>query len=263
MARALILTYHAVEAGRPPLCVDPALFEAHADAIAESGARSLTVRELAAELSAGDLQGTIVVMTFDDGFASVAETATPILRERGLAATVFCVGGHLGGTSDWPSARNGSHRSRLASASVLIDLARAGFEIGSHGSEHAPLAGAPDSLLRNEVSGSRRELEDAVGAPVTSYAYPYGAMPWTLGRALVAETYDAACTTVLHRVSGTSDPHALPRIDAHYLLKPELLQRALDGRLGAYFLARRLAARARRTVRKDYATRPTVTSLSE
>ncbi len=252
MSRALILTYHAIEAGPSPLCVEPALFEAHADVIAQSGVRCVTVRELAATLPAAPREDSVVI-TFDDGFASMAETAAPILEERGLTATLFCVAGHLGGTNDWPSTHDGSYRSRLAPAYVLAELAAAGFEIGSHGMEHAPLAGAPEPVLRHDVVASRRALEDAVAAPVTSFAYPYGALPGTLGRQLVGETYDAACTTSLGRVSQDSDAHELPRIDAHYLRRPELLKRALEGRLGVYFRARDLAARARRTIVKDYA----------
>jgi len=264
VARALILTYHAVEAGRSPLCIDPALFEAHADVIAVSGARSLTIRELADALRAGALDGNTVAITFDDGFASVTESAMPVMEERGLTGTVFCVAGHLGGRSDWPSARADTYRSRLADAHTLRQLAEAGFEIGSHGMEHAPLTHASALVLERELADSRRVLEATVGAEVASYAYPYGAMPDAPGRMLVAATYDAACTTLFGRVSDGSDPHALPRIDAHYLRRPELLRRALEGRLGGYFRARSLASRARRTLIKDYA-HPSVatTSLSE
>lgn len=252
MPRALIITYHAVEIGPSPLCIDPALFEAHADVIAETGVRSVTVRELA-ETRRATTSEDMVAITFDDGFASAAEVAGSLLLERGLVATLFCVAGHLGGANNWPSARRDGYQSRLAGAAALAELAADGFEIGSHGMEHAPLAGAPEPVLRHEVVDSRRALEDAVAAPVTSYAYPYGALPGTLGRQLVAEAYDAACTASLRRISEDSDSHALPRIDAHYLRRPELLKRALEGRLGVYFRARGLAARARRSIVKDYA----------
>lgn len=254
MAGMLILTYHAVEAGRAPLCIDPALFETHADVIAESGVPVLTIRELADSLRMGILGQSVVAITFDDGFASVIESAVPILAERNLPATVFCVAGHLGGENDWSSAHDGSYRSRLASASALAELAAGAFEIGSHGMEHTPVAGAPEPVLRREIVNSRQALEDALDTPVTSYAYPYGALPGSLGRALVADTYDGACTTSLRRVSEDTDPRQLPRVDAHYLRRPETLRRALEGGLSGYFRARNLAARARRTVVKDYAT---------
>jgi len=250
--RALILTYHAVEAGPAPLCLDPAVFETHAGIIARSGAAVITIRDLAEGLRAGTLEESVVAITFDDGFSSVSESAAPILEARGLTATVFCVAGHLGGTNEWPSARNAGFRSQLASASALAELAAAGFEIGSHGVEHAPLAGAPERILRREVVDSRRSLEDAVGTRVTSYAYPYGALPERAGANLVGEAYDAACTTALGRVGTGSDRHALPRVDAHYVRNPDVLRRVLSGGLGSYLRARSLAVRMRRTLVKDY-----------
>lgn len=257
MPRALILTYHAVEAGPAPLCVDPALFEAHVDTIARSGAAVLTIRDLVQGLRAGTLEENVLAITFDDGFSSVTESAAPILEARGLTATVFCVAGHLGGTNEWPSARSGGFHSQLASASALAQLAAAGLEIGSHGVEHAPVAGASERVLQREVVDSRRSLEDAVGTRVTSYAYPYGALPERAGANLVAETYDAACTTALGRVGTGSDRHALPRVDAHYVRDPDVLRRVLDGGLGGYLRARGLAVRVRRTLVKDYGAHST------
>lgn len=255
--RALILTYHAVEDGPPPLCLDPAEFEAHADVIAGSGATVLTVRDLAERLTAGTLDGSAVAITFDDGFSSVGESAAPILEARGLTATVFCVAGHLGDTSDWPSARQGGFHARLASAPALAELAARGFEIGSHGFEHAPLAGASEEMLQREVVDSRRLLEEETGSRVTSFAYPYGALPGRAGASLVSTTYDAACTTVLRRVASGSERHALPRIDAHYVRNPDVLRRVLDGRLGSYLRGRGVAVRARRALVKDYTSHPT------
>src|SRR5919198_1126750 len=54
MSIALVLTYHAVDSGSPPLSVEPALFREHLSVIAEAGVRTVTIAELAAELRAGD-----------------------------------------------------------------------------------------------------------------------------------------------------------------------------------------------------------------
>ena len=194
---ALILTYHAVEAGPPPLCVDPGLFAEHLDALVSAGARALTISELASALERGQLPERAVAITFDDGFASVAEQAAPMLAERGLPATIYAVAGALGRFNDWPSQPPRAPQRRLASRAQLRELADTGFEIGSHGVEHAPLSLASPAAGWHEVVKSKRLLEDSLDRPVTSFAYPYGAMPQAAVEQLVRETYAADCTTGL------------------------------------------------------------------
>src|SRR5262249_55751929 len=92
----LVLMYHGVERRSGPLFVEPGLFAEHVAVIAESGLPVLTVGEVGALLRDGRLPARAVALTFDDGFASVVEHAAPLLHERGLRATVFCVTGHLG-----------------------------------------------------------------------------------------------------------------------------------------------------------------------
>ncbi len=249
---AVILTYHAVERGAGPLFVEPGLLAAHLDCIVESGAAVLTISAIAEALRSGTLPERAVAITFDDGCRSVASVAAPLLAERGLPATVFCVAGHVGGESDWPSALPDAPRLALAGAGELAELAAHGWEIGSHGMDHAPLVADAEAFLQRELVDSRLVLEQTIGAPVRSFAYPYGVAPMARARRAVEETYAAACTTAPGRVEPDTDVFALPRIDAHYVRRPQLLRRALEGSLGPYLQARRLGARARRAVRKDY-----------
>lgn len=249
----VILTYHAVEDGPAPLCVGPKLFRAHLDAIAKSEATVLTVAELAERLAARALPERAVAITFDDGLHSVVEEAAPMLHARGMRATVFAVAGHLGGENDWPTQPARAPRRRLATGEELAKLVDEGWEVGSHGFDHAPLDGAEGSRLDRELSGSRRRLEELIEAPVTSFALPYGAPPSGAARELLASEYAVACTTELDGVGANADPLALPRVEVHYVRRPDLLARALDGSLSTYLHARRLGARARRLVLRDYA----------
>jgi len=69
---------------------------------------------------------------------------------------------------------------------------------------------------------------------------------------MLEETYAAACTTDLGRVRSNANVYALPRVDSHYILRPELLDRAVAGRLDSYLRIRKAAARVRRALRSDY-----------
>jgi peptidoglycan/xylan/chitin deacetylase (PgdA/CDA1 family) len=254
LSRALIVTYHAIEPGPAPLCVHPDLFRAHVDAAVSSGARLVSVSELVRELSSPTSGERLVALTFDDAFASVARYAAPILASRGVTATVFCVAGHIGGRNDWASDPAGRLDAPLASTDEIAALASAGIEIGSHGFTHLPATEVSGVALEREIVGSRQALESLTGTEVRSYAYPYGAPPHPEARRLVERTYDAACTTRLALVGERPDVHALPRVDAHYLRRPELLRRTAEGSLGSYLVARRLGSRVRRAFRKDYVT---------
>jgi peptidoglycan/xylan/chitin deacetylase (PgdA/CDA1 family) len=253
VSRAIVLAYHGIEVGPRPLWIDPARFREHLDTIAASGAEPVSLSRIVRGLRDGDLPERCVAVTFDDGLLSVVENAVPLLAERGIPATVFCVAGWLGRTNDWPSQPPGVPRRQLAGAGALADAAAApGIEIGSHGTDHAPLV--PDSaehLLRREIVDSRAALEHAVGVPVRHFAYAYDAASSPRAYELVASTYDGACAGANQPVSRGSDPLRIPRVDSHYLRRPALLRRALEGD-GSYLALRRAGGRARRLALNDW-----------
>ena len=248
----LVLMYHGVEDTDGPLFVPPSLFTAQMDAIAAARIPVLTMSAVADGLLRRTLPDRAVALTFDDAFLSVVENAASILARRGLCATVFAVAGRLGGTNQWPSGRPGAPIVALAKAADLSRLAAAGFEIGAHGMDHEPFDTDDPRVIRREVSEARTLLERAVGGHIRSVAYPYGAMPTATAKQAVCETYAVACTTRIGRVHHGADPHALPRVDVHYLRSLRVFEAVLDGRANAYLALRRAAANARRRVRRDY-----------
>lgn len=249
---ALVVTYHAVEAGASPLCLDPRTFERHLDVLAEARAKTLTIGELADAIRRRTVPERAVALTFDDAFASAVQVAAPMLVERGMRATLFCVAGYVGGMNDWPTQGPHAPRLPLADAPELTALASSGFEIGSHGMTHAPVDPLSEELAEYELVGSKEALETTLGVSVSSIAYPYGVSPRREAAVLVSAHYTAACTTRLDTVAPWDSPLSLPRVDAHYLRRPELLRRAVAGELRPYLRARSVLARARRAVRRDY-----------
>lgn len=235
---AVILTYHAVEDGPAPLCIEPDLFRAQLDCLLEVGAETLTIASLGVRLRDSTVPARAVAITFDDGCASVARTAAPLLAEHGLTATVFCVAGHVGGRNDWPTQPGGVPSLELAGADELVELHRAGVEIGAHGVDHAPLDTADAPSAERELRDGRAMLEEIVGSPVRSLAYPYGAEPAPAVAPLVSELYDVVCTTRPAHVRPASDPLSLPRVDVHYLRQPALFRRVVSGGLEPYLRAR-------------------------
>jgi peptidoglycan/xylan/chitin deacetylase (PgdA/CDA1 family) len=250
--RPLLLTYHAIEDGPAPLCIRPALFRHHVACIVASGRRTVTVSQLAAELGTDGGARELVALTFDDGTASAARVAAPLLMEAGLVATIFCVAGYLGRPGTWPSLPPQVAPLELAGAQELATLAAQGFELGSHGLTHAALGAAPAATVHHEVVVAKQELEAQTGADVTSFAYPYGSLPQGSGRAIVERTYEAACVGSNRVVGADADRFALPRIDAHYFRSPRRLGWLLDDRWPLYLGARRTGGRVRRWFASDF-----------
>jgi peptidoglycan/xylan/chitin deacetylase (PgdA/CDA1 family) len=246
----LVLYYHELSHDRSPLAVPPELFSEHLAVLASCQATLLTVFELAEALQDGGAPDRTVVLTFDDAFTAAVREALPRLAAAGMRATFFCVAGHLGGRSDWPSRPPGAPVGPLATADELAALTREGHETGSHGWSHAPLDG--DTDLRLEIVESQTVLAAATGTQVRSFAYPYGAQPTAAARALVELKYNAACGTSIRRVGRDSSRYNLPRVDAHYLRDPRLLRRVVTGSFDAYLGARRIGSRTRRAFLKDY-----------
>lgn len=244
-AGGLVLTYHAIEEGPAPLCVPPDTFERHVEALVEAGAAFLTVAEVADGLRSASLPDRAVAVTFDDGCASVLDRAAPVLDRYALRATVFAVTGHLGGANDWPGQARGTPSFSLLGAEGVPALAGRGWEIGSHTVTHPSLRALESPGIERELRESRAALEALTGAPVTSFAFPYGVVSPGAADALAAAGYRAACGTALGRLVARSDPMRLPRVDAHYLRRPERLRAALTGET-AYLRVRRAGARARR-----------------
>jgi peptidoglycan/xylan/chitin deacetylase (PgdA/CDA1 family) len=160
-----------------------------------------------------------VVLTFDDGFRNLLDHAVPVLKNCGFRATVFAVAGHLGKMNDWPGQPSELPHYPLLSSTELVTLAGHGIEIGAHSVTHRYLTLLPADEARRELRESKRILEQILGIPVTSFAYPYGvATSETLDYA--REYYRAACGVEMLPAHRSCDYHCIPRIDTFYLRRP-------------------------------------------
>jgi peptidoglycan/xylan/chitin deacetylase (PgdA/CDA1 family) len=210
-----ILLYHRI--GDPPRgarvagqYVSAALFRRHLSYLRRRGYETVSLIAIAERRCS--LPARPVAITFDDGYRCLHEEALPALSEHGFSATVFLVAGAAGGTNTWEQAV-GDVAEPLLGLSEMREMKEAGVEFGSHTLTHPHLTALPADVTAREIADSKARIEDLLGAPCRSFAYPYG--DWNSAvRDLVAEAgYEVACTTQRAAARRTDDPLALPRIN--------------------------------------------------
>ena len=114
------------------------------------------------------------IVTFDDGYASVASAALPVLQRLRVPATVFVVAGRIGGDNQWPGQSSSIGRAPLLDAGALRELTAAGVALGCHSLTHPRLTSLDDAAAATEISDAADRLEHLAQVAVRHFAYPYG-----------------------------------------------------------------------------------------
>lgn len=193
-----ILTYHRLLAGESTHANDPqriavsaAQFRSHLTWLKRMGYKPFPLEKYPALLrSRQEIPQHAIGITFDDGYEEVLTIGLPILREFGFTATVFAVSGELGGTNRWDDGQ-----AKLLTAEQYQRLMKSGITVGSHTRHHVHLTKEFDPRAVEELQGSKKDLEAALGAPVTLLAYPYGETNDRVDRLAEQAGYDAAFAT--------------------------------------------------------------------
>ncbi len=175
-AHVPVLNYHKVAeippaARHPENYVRPRQFAAQLKLLRVAGFESVTMSQYVAyRKGQGTLPPRPVMITFDDGYRSNRNIAFPLMREHGLTATVFIVSGLVGGTNRWDP---GDMQEPLLDLHDLRELQTEGIEFQSHTRTHPRLTEIPPRQALLELTESRDELAQMLGAPVEVVAYPW------------------------------------------------------------------------------------------
>jgi peptidoglycan/xylan/chitin deacetylase (PgdA/CDA1 family) len=253
--QAVILCYHGV--GPSDTRIDPgflrvrtAVFRMQLELLLEGGFEFVTVAELVQRARGGEPPSGLAALTFDDGMDDNHAVVMPILTELGLPATIYVVTGLIGRRNPWMGERAGA---RMMTEPELAELAAAGFEIGAHTVSHPDLSQLDFEACRREMTESRDVLEQLLGLPVRTFAYPYCRYGLAALGAARASGFSAAVTC---HGQGSWDPYELRRSMitgkdglATFLMKlTELYQPVFDS--GPARLARATTRRPRDVLRE-------------
>jgi len=217
MNSSLVLCYHAVSSSwSGTLAVSPRALQGQLELALRRGYEAMTFSELVA----GGGAGRTLAVTFDDAYRSVHDLARPVLHRLGIPATVFAPTDFVGRDApmSWPGIEHhaaGRHARELRPMSweQLGALQAEGWEVGSHTASHPHLTRLADDQLDAEMLRSRRMLEQRLGRPCRSIAYPYGDADARVARAAERAGYLAGAD--LGPAAGERGPLLWPRIGVY------------------------------------------------
>jgi peptidoglycan/xylan/chitin deacetylase (PgdA/CDA1 family) len=226
-----ILMYHKIDALRdgvrfPGNYVSPVRFERQMDALLDWGYRTIRFDHWLdyRDGRAVSLPSKPLIVTFDDGYTCFDRNAWPVLRARGMGATVFLVAGQIGGTNAWDTEEL---TEPLLDAQRIRALRAEGVEFGSHSVTHPPLAKIPADQALDELRRSRAMLSDVVGEAVSVFAYPFSNQSRAV-RALAREAGYRAAVRGKGRMNWRrTDPYGLRRIKVEPAMTSGDLRRVL------------------------------------
>jgi peptidoglycan/xylan/chitin deacetylase (PgdA/CDA1 family) len=201
--------YHrvTVHADAHPCSIDVERFRQQLALLRALGYRAVSPVEVAEAIRSGvPLPGRPIAITFDDGYLDTLAVALPLLRRFGFSATCYLVADRVGRTCDW------TERAPLMGWAEARAWVEAGMGVGSHSLTHRDLTTLSPAGVRAEIATSRARLEDHLGVPVPSFAYPFNRLGPRELEAVAEAGYRAACAGpelhasvfALPRVSGAS-----------------------------------------------------------
>lgn len=165
-----ILMYHYVEyiqdkndKMRISLNTLPETLESEIKTLISAGYNFITPSDLADILDGiKEPPKKAVILSFDDGYRDFYTYAFPILKKNNVKAVEYIVSGFL-------------NNANYMTKTQLQEIYKSGLvEIGVHTIHHLALKGVRSDLAKKEIEKSKLDLEEQIGFPITTFAYPYG-----------------------------------------------------------------------------------------
>ncbi len=187
-------------------------FARQMNALARAGWRTLTLDGFASNVQRGVVAScNEFLLSFDDGYASLAEHVYPLLADVGFTATTFLITDYVGRLNTW-DVRYTWHRLAHLDWDTIGRWQERGFEFASHSASHARLTWLSDAQATDELVRSRETLVRRLGPRAgRAVAYPFGARDERVERLAGAAGYELG----FGGVRGNGSPLALARLPVY------------------------------------------------
>jgi peptidoglycan/xylan/chitin deacetylase (PgdA/CDA1 family) len=231
-----ILAYHSISENlfgysHPyyQINTSPNIFNHQMHWLRNAGYQTIDLSDLPVAFRAGEDLSMKVVITFDDGYRDFLTEAWPMMQQCGFSATVFLATDRI---QDIPRHIEGADYLTWRDVRELRD---GGISFGSHTVSHPDLRSLGPEEIDFELGYSKEVIEQELGAPVRSFAYPFpfpeedNRFTRYLADALENHGYQIGVSTVIGRAHGGRDRFFLPRLPVNSWDDAEFLQAKLQG----------------------------------
>ena len=218
-----VLMYHHIEINPRPsdpvyaaLFVSPDQLDQQLSYLSTHNYHAITLDELSDALDGKiSLPQNPIVLTFDDGYRSFYDNAFPLLKKYNIKAVQFVITQ----VEDAPA---------YLTWDQIIELDKSGLvEIGAHTRHHPNLPDLSQAAIRDEIKGSKDDIEQHIKHPVNWFAYPYGSYSSFIIQTVKDAGFKGAASTVYGTNQNKDDLYLFPRI-------------MVDGRFSLDNIARRI-----------------------
>jgi peptidoglycan/xylan/chitin deacetylase (PgdA/CDA1 family) len=159
-----ILLYHRIDISpiKSRYYVTPEKFEAQLKLLHEWEYTTITTRMLIQAITQGaELPPRPLLITFDDGHLDNYTIAFPIMQKYGFTGVLYIVYNYI-------------DADQYMNVDQILEMHNAGWEVGSHSLNHFDLTKLDDDKKRAEIVESREVLQELLGFPIETFAYPFG-----------------------------------------------------------------------------------------
>lgn len=205
--RIPILSYHSINNSNSNLSLDTDSFEKQMIYLKKRNYKSVNFDQI------NLFKKKQIIITFDDGYKDVLINALPILKKYNFNATCFFVSNFIGKRNDWDLNTEDYISKDLMTLADINEWISNGMFIGSHSHNHLDLTKLKINELNNELTYSKKILEDKFGCNVRDFCYPFG----KVNKLVYEQTkkyFDRAVTTNRGLFqTNKHNFHLIPRVD--------------------------------------------------
>jgi len=224
-----ILMYHRIDVltGDEPavtrgLTVDPQEFSLEMQWLKDQSYTTITQQQLYdALINGADLPKKPIMITFDDGYRSIAIKAAPIMSKVGFVGTAYIITDRI--------AKDRKAAPEWMTWHHLDILEQRGWDIGSHTVSHKEIPSLTPEQAMQQLKESKKTLENHLGHLVQWFCYPVGRVDPKAITEVKAAGYVLATTTAPGIEHSAAHPLELSRVRVSDTTGVRGLARALRG----------------------------------